>query len=497
MAIFSNAILLTLASITSRGFLFAREGFLAASLGPTNYGIWVQITTLLNYALHLPIGYQNIMSRDVPFHLASGDKKKLSAITGAAKFVTLSTALIASFFIILASFFLEVNSLINNSLYIALSTLLIIQQFNGYQSVLLRSEERFVVYSIGLVLISFIGLIGAIITVNYLGIIGPVIFQFVALFVVSSYWTKHIGSCCSNSLSDNYFNALRLWHQAFPLFIGGVIGFFIVSLDRLVIVTFYPKEDAGLYGFALVLTQSIYLVTTPVINIFNTRMMRDYGMSHTPNTLLPYLFLFSYILPMLVVFFLGLVCLFADVISGIWFPEYEVSICILKTLSLGLAPLLIASGVQMLLVAKNKEKLVMWGNIVFAIIQIFIYCACAYFGYKIEEMAWAVVVFFILYSSYYLSLFALVEDGKFAGVLYYIKRIYSPIAIYSVLVYYTVDIKFYDINQSLVLSIKMLVILVIAFHFCSRWMNVLKFLISDSVKVLIIDGKKVMRNVSQ
>lgn len=496
MAVFGNAISLTLASVTSRALLFAREGFLAASLGPSSYGLWVQMTTILSYALHLPMGYQNILSRDVPFHLGRGDKNKLSAIVGSAKFVTVSTALIAAIIIIAVSFF-EASSFVLQSLYTTLAATIIIQQFNGYQSVLLRAEERFVDFSIGLVLISVIGLIGAVITVEYLGILGPVVFQCIALFIASAYWMKRVVRCHKISLSDNYFYAIRLWPQAFPLFVGGAVGFFISSLDRLLIVSFYPKEDAGLYGFAFVLTQSVYLVTTPVVNIFNTRMMRDYGLTNTPKTLLPYLLLFSLILPIFVVFFLGVLCLSAGVITIIWFPQYTASVGILKTLSLGLAPLLMASGVQMLLVAKNREKLVMWGNMAFATIQIIIYCTSVYFDFTIMQIARTVVIFYIFYSAYYLALFSFTENGGFVGVFHYFKSVYLPIAMYSVIVFWIVDIELNIINKYLFISIKVLIITAVAIDFYARWMDVLRFLTTDCIKTLVIDGRMITRNAAK
>ena len=136
----------------------------------------------------------------------------------------------------------------------------------------------------------------------------------------------------------------------------------------------------------------------------------------------------------------------------------------------------------------------MWTNVSFAVIQIILYCTSVYFGFGILEMAWVVVVFYIFYSIYYLFVFASLESGGLARIAYFFKRFYFPVALYSLFIFWIVDLKINGLDQLLILTFKILMLVAVAINFIYRCSAVLRFLISDSVKTVIVDGKTVVRN---
>ena len=401
MKILKNYSTLSVALVLSRAILFAREGFLAATLGPSIYGVWVQVTMVLNYALHLPLGYQNILSREVPFFVGRKDHKLASLIVGATSLVTLATAVIAGVTIFLSAFVTD-GYWFPISTALLLAIVVVIQQYNGFQSVLLRAEEKFTDFSIGFIFVSALGFFGALLSSNSFGVTGPIASQGLAMLLVSMFWFKRCNKYQVISITEKFRNITKLWPMAFPLFIGAGLNFIIMSVDRLIVVSFYSKQDAGYYGFAFILTQSIHLVASPIISTLNPKMMRDYGSVKVTSTLLPYFKFFSNLFPVIVFFTLGIIGITAPSIINQWLPQYEPSLDILNILSLSVAPLFIASGAQMILIAMARERLVMWGNIGSGLVQMLFYGTCVFLNFNLINLAWVVFVFSIFYAIFFL-----------------------------------------------------------------------------------------------
>jgi O-antigen/teichoic acid export membrane protein len=103
VSLINNIGILALSSILSRLVLFVRDFMLAAVLGPISYGVWIQFVVFFNYALHLPLGFQHVMSRDVPYYVGKRNFKRVSLIQNITFFVTLITAILAGFFFIISN----------------------------------------------------------------------------------------------------------------------------------------------------------------------------------------------------------------------------------------------------------------------------------------------------------------------------------------------------------------------------------------------------------
>ncbi|MCW6037909.1 lipopolysaccharide biosynthesis protein [Spirulina subsalsa FACHB-351] len=477
---FRDIFSLGLSSVVSRAILFIRESFLAASLGPNSYGIWVQIIVILNYSLHLPLGYQHILSRDVPFYRGRNDNDSASDIIISAFWVTIITAVIASLTLIALIATKRLFSLsLQNA--IVLGLVIIAQQYNGFQSITLRAYEKFSYFSIGLTLIGCFSFLGAILFSNKMGASGALIGQGIALVLISFWWFNYLPKNINIRLPIQKVarNIFILWSTAVPLFIGGLANFLVTSLDRLIASLAYSSIDIGYYGFAFALTQSIHLVTIPVAQAFHPRMMRVYGQEKNLSSLLPYLKIFMDFLPITILITLGFIGIAASFAIPLWLPEYEKSIPILNILIIAAAPLAIAGGSQTILVALQKEKLVMWSTVIALGLQSLVYGGCILLDFDIKGLAWAVVISFTLFGLWfaYFSIYSLYQSNR--KTLLMMTYLFGVILIYSAFFMLLIEIEW--IKKQLFLSFlwKILVWTVLATPIILLWFPKIKFLLGQ------------------
>lgn len=355
-----------LGSIMTRGILFIREGFLARALGASGYGTWVEVVVFLSWLLHLPLGYQNVLSRDVPFLAGRGDQEGVRRIQDAALRVTLVTAVLAAVAVVGANRLLGARWLpISTGVATLLAATILAQQYNGYQSVSLRAHERFVAFSVGAVVTGVISLGLAFVLVPPWGLAGAIGAHLVGLIAASAWWVERMPPGTWRPVVTGGTVAEHL-PSAIPLFLGGALTFLTTSLDRLFVVFAYPPAVVGLYGFAFALTQAVHLVVSPTAQVLNPLMMRDFGHAASVQALVPYLRAFVQVLPSVSLVVLGAGTLLAPPVMAWALPDFLPSLPLLHRLAPATAFFIMAGGAQSVLVACRRERMVVVGNVLFA-----------------------------------------------------------------------------------------------------------------------------------
>lgn len=355
-----------LGSVASRGLLFARDALLARALGAGGYGIWVELVVLFSWMLHLPIGFQNVLSRDVPFFRGRGDQTGVDRIQDAALRVTLGTALLAAAIIVPAGLMWPGTVVpVTGGLAVLVAVTVLVQQYNGYQSVLLRAHERFAAYSVGVLATAGVSLGAAAALVPRWGVAGAVVAQCLGLLVATIWWVRDMPR--GTSTPRWFAGAVRAQlPAALPLFLGGGLTLLLSTLDRLFVVGLYPAVDVGRYGFAFTMTQAVHLVVTPVAQVVHPRMMRDFGRLQADVVAGPYLRLYVQLIPGLALVVLGAGTLVAPLLLPHLLPDFVSSLDILRYLVPGATLFVLSGGAQGILVACQRERLVVAGNLVAA-----------------------------------------------------------------------------------------------------------------------------------
>jgi O-antigen/teichoic acid export membrane protein len=404
--------------------LFVRDFMLAAVLGPISYGVWIQFVVFFNYALHLPLGFQHVMSRDVPYYVGKRNFKRVSLIQNITFFVTLITAILAGFFFIISNSYFDSRfggfSLL--TILIVFMTL-IAQQLNAFFSILLRAHQKFNIYSIGFVLIAILSLVLGYFFAKAWGFSGAVAALGIAFTMVTFFWLYHSPYMNINIRALIEFAEFKkIGKIALPLFFSGLLGLLIVSIDRLIIIFFYDDATIGYYGFAFMISQSIALVTMPVTQAVYPRMMMSFAKHGKPEKIEHYLAFITQGVSFGVIFLIGVIYLLVEPIIENLLPDFVPAIKIIHIMLLGKAFATIANGANMFSVAINKQIKVLIIQIVMTICLAAAICCAGYLGAEITLIAVFVVLANLVYAflSLVLAGFGL-RDSSIEGLSFGFK----------------------------------------------------------------------------
>jgi O-antigen/teichoic acid export membrane protein len=388
--------LLALSSIFSRGLLFVRDMVLAAAVGPAVYGNWTQILVVLNYALHMPLGFQHVLSRDVPFALGQNDVKKVRSIESISLIVTLVGPLVIT---ILYLFFYYIlgfkNFELAHGVVLLLLGTLFLQQWYAYFSVLLRAHQLFKPFSIGFALLPFINVVVLWVTYKRIGLEVAIISLFLSYLLVNIYWLFHspwnvADYFKSISFSRREFSSLG--RIAFPLFISGLFGILLTSVDRLVISFYYDAYYVGIYGFAFIITQSLSLIISPINQAIYPRMMKLYGSTQSTFDLKRYFVFLTFLLGLLVVLVVSFLYFYANHLVVYFLPSYTASLILFKILMISNIFVVIYGGANTLSIAINDQKAVLKIQLYVSLIQLILILICSYFRVDLIFVALVMVL---------------------------------------------------------------------------------------------------------
>ncbi len=389
---------LSLSTVLSRGLLFVRDVVLAGLLGPGGYGVWTQIVVILNYALHLPLGFQHVMSREVPYFLGQNNPKRATLIQDLAFIVILSTALLAGMGVLLAHWWFDYQ-LFGLSLagLLVVVGVIIAQQINVFYSIILRAWQQFHVFSIGFLLVALLSLLLGAGFAMLWGSVGMALAQGVALLLVTGFWLART-SYRPGWLEVDFQEFKRLTAIAAPLFVIGIIGLMIVSIDRLIMMFFYSEEQIGYYGLAFIANQSIFLIVTPIVQALNPRLMQAYGQHHDPSRLKPYLVLLTQGMGSGVALLVGLLYLMIGSLILLFLPTFVPAIEATQWLLLGSTFSAVAIGGNAFLIAINKQRQVLLIQAMIIMLQVMIIGNISSRGAQIEQIAQGMTFAYLLYA---------------------------------------------------------------------------------------------------
>jgi len=329
---------ISLSTVISRILLLIRDFLLASILGPASYGIWTQMVVVFSYALHLPLGFQNAMSREVPYFLGQEKSERAKTVQDIVFIVMISTGVLAAVSFLIADGFFGYRLLgLPFSSLILVGVVVIVQQVYAYFSILLRARQSFSVFSIGFAVVALLSLVLASIFSRCLGANGVASAQGLALTFVIGYWLSKT-DYWSLTIRFRWQEFLRLAHIAIPLFIVGISGLLISSMDRLAVTIFYSEEQTGYYGLAFLVSQSISLLVTPIVQAISPRLVESFGRHGEPKKVENYLTLLTVFMGSVVALLIGVVYLLIGDLLPVYLPQYGPSVNVTRNLLVGSCP---------------------------------------------------------------------------------------------------------------------------------------------------------------
>lgn len=417
-------------SILSRGALFYRDFLLALSLGPSVFGSWTQLIILLNYTLHLPIGFQHVLSRDVPYSIGKNDDISVNKIQS----LTLSISLLSTTLFTLLLFFLNdiffVKRIeITSEILLCFVFLVFIQQIYSFFSILLRAHQEFTKFSIGYAFLPILNVCFLFIFYNQLSLYHSLLSFCLSYALIVIYWLWrspfNFKAYISNipnfkiDFRNNYKNAL-------PLFLSGILGMMILSMDRFIISFFYSSNRIGIYSFAFMITQAISFVVSPIYQVIYPKLMNSLGCDK--NDIKDFFFFLIFSIPMIVILMTSFIFFYLDDFIFLYIKQYLNSVWYIKALLISSIFFVISNGANTISNAIFDQKTVIKLQFIISILQIVIISFISMFNFDLIFVALVMIITSILYSvlSVYFS------GIKIITIKSFITRIICPVYVFFI-----------------------------------------------------------------
>ncbi len=257
----------------------------AAVLGPVDFGAWVALSLLLQYAVFLTLGIPNGAGREIPRALGAGDAARADDTEDIATGGIIATGLLAAVVTLVVAPLAVGDDGIGASTLILLAVAVFLQQGFLLEQVLFRSRLRFRPASVQL---AVQGVAGAVVGVTLLlagwGIDGLLLARVAVVLVALAMAGRTLARRPRPRWDAARLRALMA--IGLPLLAAGILLVLLVTVDRWVVLALLGQEALGIYGLVGLAASSLLLVPTMISQQFYPRLAFAHGEGRDAATLL-------------------------------------------------------------------------------------------------------------------------------------------------------------------------------------------------------------------
>ncbi|HBW21920.1 MAG TPA: hypothetical protein DEF68_00905 [Elusimicrobia bacterium] len=311
------------------------SGFwVARLLGPHDYGVLNAVLLVLAYGAYAEFGVLSAMGRDLPLCLGQGDLQKAAAVDSAARYTTICGSIVASM-VVFAFSFLPGHTLMMVFGLRAMAVVLILQQVYTYHRVVLRSRNHFKELSQQQVLFAITSGGLAVLFVVFGGLEGRLIAAILAQAVIVIY-----------ALYRNPWQPVPKFNLSFswsltrvgvPILVSGFIITMLMSIDRLMVITFLDATQLGYLGLALLLVGVISLIPATASQVLYPRINYHFGNTgRNIEALRSYVLVPPVILSALLPLVIGPLYLILPFVVKTFLPAYAPGIAAARIVAVGI-----------------------------------------------------------------------------------------------------------------------------------------------------------------
>jgi O-antigen/teichoic acid export membrane protein len=321
-------------------------------LQPEFYGIIGGLTLIFKYGLYLDFGFLSAINREIPKLKAKEDFGKIETIE--SNTFTLSIITTGIYIIAILVYGLTVWGGFSTFIYISIFAFSFIPlRFSNFYRVIAESYRRFDIASNFNI---FTGVTNLVIIVPLV-----VLFKFhgflIALPVslLINFLYLHLSKFRKFHLSLNIKTLKDLFTVGFPLFLMGLGGTFLLTIDRLMIIHLSSASALGIYMIAVTIATFIHLLINNSTRVLGPEIFNEWGktedkkrlLSMTKETLFP-------INTFIIIIIAGTVLSF-PLLFNVLLPKYQGADIPCILLTTGIYFLGASVGFWLILIAINSQ----------------------------------------------------------------------------------------------------------------------------------------------
>ncbi len=277
---FKDTGIYAIANYISQGIGMVNSILLRNLLGPTSMGVWNLIQVILGYCGHAGVGTTKALARDYPFLIGQNRQEDAANLKNTTLCFSLMMSIIPA--VILLTYVLFKGSSLDKSYrmgLIFLSGFLFLQRFYDVIMTLLRSDKKFGVLSVLIILNAILMLIVTLILVSSFNIYGMYTGTFLVMLISIIYiFYKHPYQLKFRLNKKELLSQLKV---GMPLVVCSFLIEFLKGLDRILIAKYIDFYNVGIYSIAIMV--NTYIMSAPMMfaHVWYPNLQEAYGKRQT------------------------------------------------------------------------------------------------------------------------------------------------------------------------------------------------------------------------
>ena len=419
-------------------FLNLVRGLVAARLlGPAPYGAWSALLLLFDYGGCAPLGTYQGLDRVVPARIVDGEAAQLERAKRAGLFNVLILSLLYA--AVCVAYFARSSGQIRTAWGLSGIVLtlacVVMTNVSLYHLTLMRSHGKISAVSAWFLLQSVIGVALGLALIPTIGAWG-LLWGWVAGTLVATataMWRGHAVVPLSAAPSRE---SMHLIAVGLPMFMYGLSGFLMRSLDRVIILRFLGTQPLGLY--ALAVSAVTFLLTLPdaVAYVLYPQLVQRYRQSgDDPAAILDLVERAVRVIAVGTPALCAIAYLGADDLVEWLLPRFREGVPALRILCFSAAGLALANLASIVLMTLGRQLLLVPVAFGMSVLGVILDLVAIRLGHGIRGVAWATFVTFVLNSAVLMALAESTLRPGFGRRLELLARAFVPLAIAIPLAY--------------------------------------------------------------
>jgi O-antigen/teichoic acid export membrane protein len=337
---------------------------IAKYLGPEIFGVWAVIQLLVQYGIHLHFGTLYYGDREIPRKLQLGNIPEAEILQTVILWLFIGVITILSILVVALS--IVVNNFIQFNHYILIIALPIIisDMLILSMSSWLRSNRKLRLLGSAQLLYSIITFIVILFTINEMNLWAIPLSRVFAVFLYIIVVRKHIPSLYKPP-SRTFKQLLQLVISSFSLFLYNISFLLKQSASRWMVIWYLSPEYVGIYSFVLFAYNGIRMAIQGVYSAIYPRLLAK---DANGEDISKYNLLLSSIGVVILVPISAICGMLYYLFQPLILPDYGATVAPLLTIILFVILGSPAFGAGIVLLAKYREKKIIYLNLISSII---------------------------------------------------------------------------------------------------------------------------------
>ncbi len=283
-AMVKDTVRYTLANYIVQGIGIVNSVVMRRFMGPTAMGVWSILQVILGYCGYASFGTTKALMRDYPYLRGKGEHAKADELKNLVfTFSMLGSFIPAAGILAYTIWKWQTLTFVFRFGLIFLSGFLFLQRFYDLVLGLLRSDKRFDILSVLMVINAVGGLIVSLTFVKKWNVVGlyigtPLMMALLLLFIYKRQPYRF----------EFFLDKNALWKElklGVPLMTMAFLVEFLKSMDKLMIATNLGFYEVGLYSIASMANTYIFSLPVMFAHVWYPNMLEAYGQKETPGAI--------------------------------------------------------------------------------------------------------------------------------------------------------------------------------------------------------------------